>query len=56
MSDITKCDNKLCSIKEHCFRQTSPSSQFQSYAAWRQDSDSKCDGFYDAEKLKTNRE
>lgn len=32
MTDITKCANKNCKIKEQCWRYTAPDGHWQSYA------------------------
>lgn len=49
MTDITKCANKKCKIKEQCFRYTASDGYWQSYANFNNDKvikDKKdCDSF-----------
>jgi hypothetical protein len=38
MSDISKCDGHDCPVKEHCFRFTAPSNEYQqSYGSFQYD-------------------
>lgn len=50
MTDITKCANKNCKIKESCYRFTAPDGYWQSYANFNNDKEIKdkkeCDNFY----------
>lgn len=46
MPDISKCDNKLCPMRDTCFRFTcKPSDHWQSYSSFTPNSDGKCDSF-----------
>lgn len=51
MSDITKCKDEECPLKEKCFRYTSPASEYQSYFSGsprNKNDDSKiCTSFWD---------
>ncbi len=46
MADITKCSNKLCTLKERCYRFTSAPNEYrQAYAEFSQDDEGDCDYF-----------
>lgn len=55
MTDISKCANKTCPIKEKCYRWTAPGDKYaQSYAAFKYYRDPvigvQCDGFWPVKK------
>lgn len=46
MPDISKCSNKLCTLKEKCYRFTcKPNEYWQSYAEFSQDDEGDCEYF-----------
>lgn len=45
MSDITKCLNEDCPIKEKCYRWTAIASEWQSYAEFKHDEETGCDDY-----------
>lgn len=49
MSDIAKCENESCPLKENCYRYTATPSEYrQSYANFQIDDESgECSGFWD---------
>jgi hypothetical protein len=47
MTDISKCLNKDCPLKEKCYRWTAPASYYQSYADFKPDENGECEDFYD---------
>ena len=57
MADISMCDNRLCTIKETCWRFKAPVNEFrQSYLVdQRQDKDGKCEMYWEfKEKIETH--
>lgn len=46
MSDITKCNNEECPLKESCYRFTAPTEKYQSYANFPYDDN--CDYYWNA--------
>ncbi len=54
MSDISKCKNELCTLKETCWRFNAPSSPYrQSYGSFEQDENDKCEYYWEF-KFKEN--
>lgn len=49
MSDIAKCENESCPLKDSCYRYTALANEFrQSYAKFQIDDESgECSGFWD---------
>lgn len=51
MSDISKCENLECPLKENCYRYTAPVGYWQSYADFKfevlPDGKVTCDSFWD---------
>lgn len=50
MSDITKCVNNECPLKENCYRYKAVPDTIQSYADFQFNDDGSCDYFYDMQK------
>jgi hypothetical protein len=46
MSDITKCTNSDCPLKESCYRWTAEAEEHQSYAKW-EPKDGECEEYWD---------
>jgi hypothetical protein len=46
MTDITKCNNKECPMKEKCYRHTAKDGFFQSYCYFSPESKTLCHHFY----------
>lgn len=54
MTDISKCDNKDCPIRDKCYRFTAKSGEWQTYADFQYDKKlNKCVYFWEEYKLKT---
>lgn len=47
MSDISKCENSKCTLKEKCYRYKSPPSSYQTYADFSQDENGDCDYYWE---------
>ena len=47
MTDIIKCNNEDCKLKDKCYRFTAPASNYQSYFSENPDKDGECDRFWD---------
>lgn len=57
MSDISKCNNRNCPLKEKCYRFTAPANPYrQSYADFTYDEKEGCEYFWDnKERQKTKK-
>lgn len=47
MPDISMCENKLCPLKDNCYRYTAKPSDYQLYAEFTPDDKGKCDYFWE---------
>ena len=52
LPDISMCENKLCPLKDNCYRYTAKPSDYQLYAGFAPDDKGKCDYFWDNEPKK----
>lgn len=51
MTDISKCKNEECPLKENCWRFKAPRNlMYQSYADFEPDKEGKCDAYWPIDK------
>lgn len=53
MTDITKCVNETCPMKDSCWRYIAPASEHQSYAEFKW-KDGKCEHYWKRENNELN--